>query len=236
MDSYKKANIDKYRNSEERRKFREHPTKIVKVEAFRRICYELVGQDEKILDIGGGAGVWTDIIREAGITDKIYAVDISEDILKERNPKDICQVGDMENLPYPDNTFDRALFFSALHHVKNTDRALNEAKRVVRPGGHIVLYEPISLRLLLSGKGIEPTSDGVEFSFSISYLLGSIKRSGLTIQNIRYEGFKKRFIIFTNSISLLRLADWAEAIINKIPIVKDIVGIFGNSVIIINIK
>jgi len=233
VNNYKQANIDKYRNSEERKKFREHPTKIVKVESFRRICHELVGQDEKILDIGGGAGVWTDIIREEGITDKIYAVDISEDILKERNPKDICQVGDMENLPYPDNTFDRAMFFSALHHVKNTERALSEAKRVVKPGGYIVLYEPISLRLQLSGKGIEPTPDGVEFAFSKKYLLDMIERNGLKIQYIRYEGFKKRFINFTNNIYLMKWAGSIEAYINKIPFIKSIAGVFADSVIII---
>ncbi len=130
-NNYKQANIDKYRTSEELKKFQTHPTKIVKMESFRRICRELVGRDEKILDIGGGAGIWTDIIREEGITDKIYAVDISEDVLKERNPLDICQVGDMESLPYPDSTFDRALFLASLHHVENTYKALSEAIRII---------------------------------------------------------------------------------------------------------
>jgi ubiquinone/menaquinone biosynthesis C-methylase UbiE len=230
LDNYKQANIDKYLNSEERKKFLIHPSKIVKVEAFKRRCRDLVGKDEKILDIGGGAGVWTDIVREQGITGNIYALDISDSVLSERNPKDICTVGDMESLPYEDNTFDRAMFFAALHHVKDTDKALSEARRVVKPGGYIVLYEPISLRMLFKNKGIEPTPDGVEFCFSIKYLLDHLKKNNLKITYMRYEGNFKRF--FSN-IHFLRLAARFEELYNMIPLIRSIMGFTGNEAIIV---
>jgi ubiquinone/menaquinone biosynthesis C-methylase UbiE len=229
----KKANVEKYLHSEERKKYVTHPSKIYKTKNFRRRCKYLVGKGDKILDIGGGAGIWTDIIREAGITDDIYAVDISESILKERNSKDISKVGDMEHIPFPDKYFDRALFIASLHHVGNTQRALSEAIRVVKPHGYIVFYEPVSLRLLLLGRGIEPTADKVEFCFSISYVLKNLKKSSLKIVFIEYEGFLTRFLGRKAGVKTLLFFSRIEMWIGKIPLISKLFGIFANAVTIV---
>lgn len=229
---YKEANAKKYASGLQRAKFSAHPIKKLALERFRSYCHELVAKDEKILDVGGGPGVYTDIIREEGITQDVHAVDLSEAVFKERNPKDVCTAGDMENLPYPDASFDRVLFIGSLHHVRNTRRALEEAARVLRPGGHVVLDEPASLRLLLTGQGIRATEDPAEFSFSLSHLKKNLAAAGFEIERIRYHGFIERFVQ-KGGIPLLRLANRIEAAVNAAPGLRDLLGVLSNYVTIV---
>lgn len=231
MDN-RQANILKYKNSEERRKFLNQSGKIAKVDFFRRNCHKFIKTGEKIIDIGGGAGVWADIIREKGITANIYAVDISADALGERNEKDISIVSDMENIPYSDNFFDRAMFFASLHHVRNTNKALLEAKRIVKNSGYIFLYEPVSLRLLLTGKNLAPTADGVEYNLSLNYLRQEIKKLDGQVEYRYFEGFIKRF--FKNSSAdFLKIIIIIEEFINKIPVINYLAGFFSDTVIFV---
>ncbi len=228
----KNANINKYLNSEERRKFARQPGKIAKTFLFKKICHKLINNNDKLLDIGGGGGVWADIIREKKITGDIYALDISEAVLNERNEKDKKFVGAMESLPFADHTFDKALFFASLHHVKNTSQALLEAKRILRPGGMIILWEPISIRLLFSQEGIKETPDKVEFSFSYFYLLKNIKKIGGEIDYKYFEGFLRRMVFWNAGINFLNFIYKIEYLINQITRLRNIVGLFSKSVII----
>jgi ArsR family transcriptional regulator len=49
--------------------------------------------------------------------------------------------GDMEAAPIQNESADLALFHQTLHHAMHPDRALGEAKRVLRPGGKIVIVD-----------------------------------------------------------------------------------------------
>lgn len=48
-------------------------------------------------------------------------------------------VADAENLPFPDNHFDLVYSHGVLHHTPNTQRAIDEAYRVLRPAGRAVV-------------------------------------------------------------------------------------------------
>ena len=60
-------------------------------------------------------------------------------------------VADAENLPFEDNSFDVVYSFGVLHHTPNTARAIDEAYRVLKPGGKIILmlYHRHSLHVYL---------------------------------------------------------------------------------------
>jgi len=225
------ANIDKYQASHERLKFAIQPGKIVKTELFRRRLGVLARPGEKILDIGGGGGIWTDIIREEKLTQDISALDISEQVLKERNAADKTFIGDMEQLPFGDACFDRVMFFASLHHTRNTAGALREAWRVVRPGGHIFLWEPISITMRISGKRIEAVNQGVEYRMSLPHLMSCVDALSGRSMHIYYEGFLKRCMPGGN-ISWLRAADKLEENLNKIPLIKHLAGHLAQSVMI----
>src|SRR3989339_336669 len=222
--------MEKYQNSKQRDKVL---TKKTSLDTFRRSARRLFRSTDVVLDIAGGPGVQTDILRKEGLVKEVYAIDIASDMLKERNLLDHCREGDMENLPYEDEFFDKALFIAAVHHSDKTERVLGEAKRVLKKGGMIIFSEPISLKLLLLGEGIRPTPDGVEFYFSPVYLLKHIKKQGLKIKYIRYYGFLSRFAgkiskneFLTNFIFKL------ECIIGAIPVLGRLIGLVGNRVFI----
>lgn len=63
---------------------------------------------------------------------------------------------DATALPFPDASFDAVLSWIMLHHTLAWEKALAEAVRVVRPGGHVVGYDLVSsapFRLLHRAEG-----------------------------------------------------------------------------------
>lgn len=136
-------------------------------------------------------------------------------------------------MPYDNDFFDRTMFFASLHHVKDTLRALSEAKRVTKNDGFIFLMEPISLKMLLKGKKIEMTPDKSEFRFSIKHLLKCLEEIDAEIQETIYLGFLKRFYKGGANIGVLNLLSAIEHFVNKIPLIKSMLGLFGNNVIML---
>ena len=57
------------------------------------------------------------------------------------------QVADAENLPFDDDRFDIVYSWGVLHHTPDTNKAVNEVLRVLRPGGtaHVMIYHKYSL-------------------------------------------------------------------------------------------
>lgn len=51
-------------------------------------------------------------------------------------------VADAEHLPYPDGAFQSLLIRDLLHHIEEPRRVLEEAVRVLAPGGRLFLLEP----------------------------------------------------------------------------------------------
>ncbi len=46
-------------------------------------------------------------------------------------------------MPFPDETFDLVICFSVLHHIPNVGTVIQEMQRVLRPGGYVLLREPV---------------------------------------------------------------------------------------------
>ena len=49
------------------------------------------------------------------------------------------QVADAQNIPFPDDTFDCVCSMGVLHHVPDTQKALDEIYRVLKPGGRLIV-------------------------------------------------------------------------------------------------
>ncbi|MGH2870712.1 MAG: class I SAM-dependent methyltransferase, partial [Solirubrobacteraceae bacterium] len=47
-----------------------------------------------------------------------------------------------EGIPYPDDSFDVVSAGEVIEHIYDPDRLLREARRILRPGGHVVLTTP----------------------------------------------------------------------------------------------
>ena len=109
---------------------------------------------KKVLEVGFGAG--TDFSQWLRAGAKATGIDLTEEALENMThrievfklPKpESISVGDAENLPFPSNTFELGYSFGVLHHTPNTEKAIGELVRVVRPGGEIkiMLYNRHSI-------------------------------------------------------------------------------------------
>ncbi|MFW5873530.1 MAG: class I SAM-dependent methyltransferase [Bacillota bacterium] len=99
---------------------------------------------EKILDIGCGTGNFS--IKLAKMGCKVTGIDISQPMLEEAEKKaeklnlDInFKKGDVLNLEFDDNKFDSVFSMAAIEFIKDLETAFKEIKRVVKPGGKILL-------------------------------------------------------------------------------------------------
>ncbi|WP_326764109.1 methyltransferase domain-containing protein [Streptomyces sp. NBC_01591] len=104
---------------------------------------------ETVLDLGCGPGTDLGALAEAvtqtgtviGIDHDRATVDAARDRTAERGNVTV-RMGDMHDLPLPDRTADRARTDRVLQHVADPVGALREARRVLRPGGRLVMGEP----------------------------------------------------------------------------------------------
>ncbi len=120
--------------------------------------YELVAHDvahygaaESILDIGTGPGHLLLALRKVLPETKLVGVDISPSMIvqAQRNfetrrlvdPRIEVRVAGANALPFADATFDRVVSTGSLHHWKDPIHALSEAHRVLKVGGHALIYD-----------------------------------------------------------------------------------------------
>lgn len=97
-----------------------------------------------VLDLGAGSCWVSDWLRRCGM--RTVAVDISMDMLRLGarrlgSPQGLA-VGDMEHLPFADDSFRKACCLNAFHHVPNAVDALREIRRVMAPDGVVFFSEP----------------------------------------------------------------------------------------------
>ena len=101
--------------------------------------------DRAILDIGCGTGTLARALSEDGAA--VTGIDPgAEALAKARGlvPAARFEAASAEALPFGEGQFDGAVMLNSLHHVPDPARALAEAARVLRPGGRLVVIEPLA--------------------------------------------------------------------------------------------
>jgi ubiquinone/menaquinone biosynthesis C-methylase UbiE len=104
-------------------------------------------RDSDVLEVGCGLG--TDAVNFARRGARYTGVDLTEasiELVKGRFDFEglaaDLRVADAETLPFTDDTFDLVYSHGVLHHTPDTQRAINEVHRVLKPGGTamVMLY------------------------------------------------------------------------------------------------
>lgn len=136
------SNIEKHYNKhpEDLRLQRRHG--IVEFETTMHHIQRLLPSGMHLLDIGAGTGRYTSALMKKGY--KMKAVELVrrniEVFLKREPTADVIQ-GDARNMPFiPSSSSDATLLLGPLYHLIGEEeklKALNEAKRVTKPGGLI---------------------------------------------------------------------------------------------------
>ncbi len=98
-------------------------------------------ENKRILDIGCGVGAFVRRLRE--FSTEVYGTDIDRESLV-RGAEAVPNLGLAlgEHMPFRDGTFDAIVLHEVLEHVDNDVETLREARRLLRPGGRVVLFCP----------------------------------------------------------------------------------------------
>jgi ArsR family transcriptional regulator len=105
-----------------------------------------------IADLGAGEGSFALLLAERAT--KVIAVDTSAKMLEvgrdqalRNGVKNVeFRHGDMEEIPIADAEVDLVFFSQSLHHALHPERALQEAHRILVPGGRIVILDLVKHR------------------------------------------------------------------------------------------
>lgn len=144
-----------------------------------------------LLDVGCGAGGFAQLAVRAGAT--VAGIDAAPQMIEHARrlvPGGDFRVGEIEELPYPDRSFDAVTGFNAFQYAADPVNALREAVRVTRPGGSVVVMIwgtaaecEAAAHLAAIGRLLPPPPPGAPEPFALSQpgaLESLLSRAGLT--------------------------------------------------------
>lgn len=160
-------------------------------------------EGKRVLEIGCGRGVGTEIIFERFGAHEVHAFDLDADMIEQaRNrlslyPSDRLKlyVDDATEIDEPDHSFDAVFDFAIIHHIPNWKDAVSEVARVLKPGGQFFFEEVTSYAL---GRWFyrrflkHPTS---EHWFSKELFVSELDQQGIIVGDKLVERFFGDFII-----------------------------------------
>ncbi len=100
-----------------------------------------------IADLGAGEGMISQLLAERA--QKVYCIDRSKsmvrlglELAKKNGLSNLnYKLGDLEKVPLQDNSVDLALMSQSLHHAERPNVALQEAFRILKPGGQLIVID-----------------------------------------------------------------------------------------------
>jgi ubiquinone/menaquinone biosynthesis C-methylase UbiE len=116
----------------------------------QRFALEMVGtaapRASKVLDVGCGTGEMAAKLMRLGYD--VWGVDLAEPMIRharDRYGPDRFRVGDIEHIPFRDNTFDAVVCLGVIEYLATDEPALREIWRVLKPGGSAVIATPSAI-------------------------------------------------------------------------------------------
>ncbi|MGA2672482.1 MAG: metalloregulator ArsR/SmtB family transcription factor [Terracidiphilus sp.] len=105
-----------------------------------------------IADLGAGEGAFSLLLAQRA--KKVIAVDSSARMIDVGRAQALrhgidnveYRLGDMEEIPIADGEVDLVFFSQSLHHALHPERAVHEARRILRPGGRVVILDLLKHR------------------------------------------------------------------------------------------
>jgi len=105
-------------------------------EVVRRVIADL--HPKRVLEVGGGQGELAEWM-QASLGANVEYLDLSPRMAELARQRGVsARQGDVQDLPFPDGTFDTVIAAWMLFHVPDLDHGLREITRVLVPGGALV--------------------------------------------------------------------------------------------------
>ncbi|MFH1498543.1 MAG: metalloregulator ArsR/SmtB family transcription factor [Verrucomicrobiota bacterium] len=134
-----------------------------------------------IADLGAGEGLVSQLLARRAeqvwcIDNSPRMVEVGTELAAKNGLTNLTyRLGDIEQVPLPDASVDLAILSQALHHAQHPQRAVDEAVRILRPGGQLLVLD-------LKEHGFEKARElyaDVWLGFKESALHGFLKKAGL---------------------------------------------------------
>jgi ubiquinone/menaquinone biosynthesis C-methylase UbiE len=155
-----------------------------KMPYLREVVTSTSLRGKRILEVGCGPGV--DLVHLAATGARVTAVDLTPEAvslarrhLEVRGLDATVQEANAERLPFDEGTFDVVYSHGVLHHTVDTQRAIDEVRRVLKPGGEavIMLYHRNSWFWWLSKVSRTPVEHAdADAPIVRAYSIGEVRR------------------------------------------------------------
>jgi SAM-dependent methyltransferase len=188
------------------------------------ICRQVTDRRPRILDVGCGTGANLLMLSEYG---EAEGVDISEDALafcRERG-LDKVRLGAGEKLPYEDGTFDLVTALDVVEHMDDDLAGLREMRRVLRPGGRVLLFVPTFMFLW----GLQDDVSNHRRRYRLPELRRVLEQAGFEIERTTYANitFFLPILVMRQLMRLTGLKADSENNINVTALNGVLGGVFG---------
>jgi len=149
-----------------------------------RIAAKLRSDNEsapRILDVGCGTGGNLEMLSEFGA---VEGVDVSQEAVDFCRARDVAPVTQAiaEDLPYDDESFDLVTGFDLIEHLDDDVAGLKEMRRVLRPGGRVLLVVPAFMWLW----GVQDDISHHRRRYRLPELRQAVERAGLHVERATY--------------------------------------------------
>lgn len=155
----------------------------------------------RVLEMGCGRGVGTEIIFERFGAWEVHAFDLDPDMVRRarrrltRYPPDHLKlyVGDAAAIEEEDATFDAVFDFGIIHHVPEWERAISEVARVLKPGG-LFFFEEVTTHALDRWFYRTFLEHPLDNRFSADRFVAELERQGIAVGDNTVEWFFGDFV------------------------------------------
>lgn len=106
-----------------------------------------LGHAREILDVGTGTGILFPILVSLASQARVVGLDLSSGMLAQarlKHPTVSCVQGDVHVLPFEPSSFDFTLCYACFPHFEDKSKAVEEIRRVLRPGGWLLILHAAS--------------------------------------------------------------------------------------------
>jgi len=135
----------------------------------------------KILDVGCGTGANLELLSEFGESE---GVDVSVEALSfcKQRGLDRVKLGAAEELPYADQSFDLVTGLDVVEHLDDDVAGLREMHRVLKPGGHALLFVPAFMFLW----GVQDDISNHRRRYTKQGLRRVVEQAGFAVERLTY--------------------------------------------------
>lgn len=154
----------------------------------------LIDADDVVLDLGCGAGIFLPFVSRfckflIGIDVSPACIEQGANVIQKFNLKNTHLVNaTSENIPVPDDSFDKIIMVDLIHHLNNIEKTLAEVKRALKPDGLLIVYEPNKLNFLLFIFCLLDRNEWGLLGLGTKYIYRRLLGKYFSVMTIEYSG------------------------------------------------